>query len=48
LEVSAISTITNLAAGISPTKLSHQEVIDTSKKVEDKFERLVKRIITLL
>ena len=45
MEVSAISTITNLAAGISETKLSHQEVMETSKLVEEKFERLVKRII---
>lgn len=48
LEVAAISTITNLAAGISPTKLSHDEVIETSNLVENKFERLVKRIISLL
>ncbi len=48
MEVAAISTITNLAAGISPTKLSHQEVMETSKLVEGKFERLVKKILELL
>lgn len=48
MKVAAISTITNLAAGISTTKLSHQEVMETSKFVEEKFERLVKRIIDSL
>ncbi len=48
MEVAAISTITNLAAGISPTKLSHQDVMETSKLVERKFERLVKKIIELI
>ncbi len=45
MKVSAISTITNMAAGISQNKLSHSEVIETSKFVEKKFERLVKKII---
>jgi len=46
LKVSAISTITNMASGISKNKLSHAEVIETSKFVEKKFEKLVKRIIS--
>ena len=45
LETSAISCITNYAAGISSRKLDHQEVTETANKVKDKFERLVKRII---
>ena len=41
----AISCVTNLAAGISAEKLSHQEVLDTGKKVRDTFVRLVQAII---
>jgi len=37
LRVAALSCITNLAAGISRQKLSHQEVTDTAKKVEQQF-----------
>ena len=45
LEVASISCITNFAAGISPNKLSHDEVTETANRVKSKFERLVKRII---
>jgi purine-nucleoside phosphorylase len=48
MEVSAISCITNYGAGISSSKLSHSEVTETANLVKDKFERLVKRIITLI
>jgi len=48
LEVAAISCITNLAAGISSTKLSHKEVTETAKRVRGKFERLVKKIISYI
>jgi purine-nucleoside phosphorylase len=48
LEVASISCITNYAAGISKSKLSHAEVTDTANIVKDKFERLVKRIISLV
>lgn len=48
MNVASISLITNYAAGISPVKLSHQEVIDTAEKSKDKFERLIKRTIELL
>jgi purine-nucleoside phosphorylase len=48
LEVASISCITNLAAGLSPVKLSHEEVTVTAKSVSDKFERLTKRIIIYL
>jgi len=46
MEVAAISCITNLAAGISPTKLSHKEVTETANRVKSKFERLIKKIIS--
>lgn len=48
LKVGAISCITNFAAGLSPTKLSHSEVMDTAEKVKYDFERLIKKIIDLL
>lgn len=48
IETSSISCITNMAAGISQNKLSHQEVIDTAELVKDKFERLVKKSIELM
>ena len=46
LEIAAISCITNLAAGISAEKLSHDEVKKTAEKVMHKFSRLLKKVIT--
>ena len=40
-----ISCITNLAAGVSPNKLSHQEVMETAAMVHDKFHSLVDLIL---
>ncbi|MDQ7816027.1 MAG: purine-nucleoside phosphorylase [Melioribacteraceae bacterium] len=48
LKVGAISCITNFAAGLSSTKLSHSEVMETAKHVKFDFERLVKKIIELI
>jgi len=48
IETSAISCITNYGAGISNEKLSHSDVTETAKLVKEKFERLVKKIITLV
>lgn len=45
METSAVSCITNYAAGITDKKLSHSEVTETANLVKDKFERLVKRTI---
>lgn len=45
LRVAALSCITNLAAGISRQKLSHQEVTDTAKKVEQRFTQFLKEFI---
>ena len=47
IEVSSISLITNFAAGLSPVKLSHAEVIETANLAKEKFERLVNRIISM-
>ncbi len=43
-----ISCVTNLAAGISPYKLSHQEVLETGELVRDKFERLLVALLPRL
>lgn len=48
IEVGAISCITNYAAGISPNKLNHKEVMETAELVKEKFEKLIKKIIELL
>ncbi|MSR06404.1 MAG: purine-nucleoside phosphorylase [Gemmatimonadetes bacterium] len=45
LRVLGISTITNLAAGISPTPLSHHEVVAAGKAVGERLERLVRGVL---
>ncbi len=48
VRVAGLSCITNLAAGLSPHKLSHQEVIDNSKIGVEKFKRLLQVAIPRL
>jgi len=45
LEVLGISCITNMAAGISKTKLSHEEVLETGSRINDTFISLITAII---
>jgi len=45
LEVLGISCISNMAAGILDQPLSHQEVMETTERVKDKFLRLVIALI---
>ncbi|MBR7162718.1 MAG: purine-nucleoside phosphorylase [Clostridia bacterium] len=45
MEVVGISCITNMAAGVLPQKLNHQEVVETAALVHDKFQRLLTLII---
>ncbi len=45
MKVCGISCITNLAAGISPVPLSHQEVFDTANRVAPFFRKLVRESI---
>ena len=47
MEVAGISLITNYAAGLSPTRLSHKEVIDTAKEAQNRFESLIKKAISI-
>jgi len=43
--VVAVSCVTNLAAGVSPTPLEHAEVLETAKKVQSTFCALVKESV---
>lgn len=45
IRVLGISCITNKAAGLSPSKLSHTEVTDTADRVRDRFQSLLSQVI---
>ena len=45
LEVLGISCISNMAAGILPQPLNHEEVIETTERVKADFLSLVKAIV---
>jgi purine-nucleoside phosphorylase len=45
IPVLGISCITNMAAGVLPQKLTHAEVLETTGRVEERFVRLLKRIV---
>lgn len=45
LRVLGISCITNLAAGVSPTPLSHAEVLETGRQVKPQFARLLQGVL---
>jgi purine-nucleoside phosphorylase len=45
IEVAGISCVTNLAAGLSPTPLSHEEVYEAGRKVEAQLAGLLTRFI---
>ncbi len=45
LEVLGISCVTNLAAGLGATQLSHQEVFEAGKQVEHRLAGLFKRLL---
>ena len=48
MRVAGISCVTNLASGISPHALSHAEVLETTTRVGQQFERLVERFVSTL
>ena len=48
MEIVGISCITNMAAGVLPQKLSHQEVIEVAAQVHDKFQNLLDIVLTIL
>lgn len=43
-----ISCLTNMAAGILPQPLSHEEVLETTERVKETFARLVRAILSRL
>ena len=45
LEVCGISCVTNMAAGISKVKLSHEEVKETADRVAEDFKKLVTEVV---
>ena len=48
MEVLGLSLITNLAAGISPNPLSHEEVIEAGRDAEPVISALLARIVAEL
>jgi purine-nucleoside phosphorylase len=46
MRVAGISCVTNLASGISPHALSHEEVLETTRIVGSRFESLVERFVS--
>lgn len=48
METTAVSCITNYAAGITNKKLDHAEVTETANMVKDKFERLLKKAVSMI
>jgi purine-nucleoside phosphorylase len=44
MEVLGISCVTNLAAGLSASPLSHQEVFEAGRQVEHRLAGLLKRL----
>lgn len=48
LEVAGFSCLTNLAAGLSTEKLSHEEVLETGRSIAADFKRLLEAAFPLL
>jgi purine-nucleoside phosphorylase len=48
IEVAGISCITNLAAGISNKKLTHEEVLEVGKATQGKLSKLLAEFVALL
>src|SRR5580698_9123608 len=45
IEVLGLSLVTNMAAGVLPEVINHEEVMETGKRVEQQFSALVKALI---
>jgi purine-nucleoside phosphorylase len=45
--VVGLSVLTNLAAGVSPTQLSHDEVKETAALVQEPFAQLIQKVVEL-
>ena len=45
MKVAAISCITNMAAGVSDKKLTHEEVKETADRVKGEFKEIIKEFV---
>jgi purine-nucleoside phosphorylase len=45
LEVAGFSCLTNLAAGLSNEKLSHEDVLEVARRAAANFQRLIRAAI---
>jgi purine-nucleoside phosphorylase len=45
MKVAGVSLISNMATGLSPTKLSHEEVTDTADRTQLRFSSLMREIL---
>jgi len=48
MRVLAISCVTNMAAGVLPQKISHQEVLETGRQIQDTLVRFLKALLPYL
>jgi len=48
MRVLAISCVTNMAAGIMPEKLNHEEVLEAGRQVRGTLVRLLKAVLPRL
>lgn len=48
MKVTGISCITNMAAGVSPTPLNHQEVVETANRVKGTFTQVIDLLLEIL
>ncbi|HYL37084.1 MAG TPA: purine-nucleoside phosphorylase [Bryobacteraceae bacterium] len=48
LRVLAVSCVTNMAAGLAPQKIQHEEVLETGQRVRDTLVRLLKALLPRL
>lgn len=48
MRVAGVSCITNLAAGVQETPLDHAEVLDTTARVANQFQALIKGLVATL
>lgn len=48
MQVVGISCVTNMAAGVLPVKLSHEEVTETANRVKEVFQKLIDLIVGIV
>jgi purine-nucleoside phosphorylase len=48
MSVLAISCVTNMAAGVLPQKINHEEVLETGRRVRDTLVRFLQALLPRL